>query len=268
MKKENKLVKKVKGLLKKLNIPKFLNKFGPKIYELHEYLSVLLIKHYCKLSYRRTVELLDLLGLGSASKSSLQYAMNRIPKSLWDKALQITSGSKHHIVALDATGFSRRNPSYHYLRRIDGKLPKIPIKMSAAFDTRTKKWITAKIRVKPRHDTKDVRELLRNLECNKLVADKGYDANWIHKLCLEKGIEAHIPLRKSKSSHYRKTIRKKAGARFKKRTYNRRQLIESGNGSVKRKCGSVIFSKKAKTIRADVYCKLLCHNLLGAFSTI
>ena|SRR3989344_2540480 len=270
MKKENKLEHKVKHLIKKLGLPRWLHHYGPKKYEFYEHLVVLLVRHYCKeLSYRRTVKLFDLLGLKCASKSTLQYVMSRISKWIWDQALLATSGIKHHIVALDATGFSRRNPSYYYLRKIDGKMPRMHVKSSNIFDTGNQKWIAANIRVRPRHDTKDVRALLRNLRCNKLVADKGYDANWIHKLCINKKIEAHIPMRDKgkmiKHNHF--SCRRNAAKKFKLRTYHRRELIESGYGSIKSKYGSSVGSKNAKTIRADIYCKFLCHNLLGAFST-
>ncbi len=133
-------------------------------YELYEHLVALIIRHYCKgLSYRQVVNLLRMFGIKCPSKSSLQRTMSKLPKLMWDKALAITSGIKHHIVALDGTGFSRTNPSYHYLRRIDGKIPKIPIKLSAAIDTKTKKWCAAKVRILPAHDIKDAKYLFNKL---------------------------------------------------------------------------------------------------------
>jgi len=264
-KREEKIVNKIKRFLRKLNAPRWLHHFGPKTYQFYEHLLALLIRFYCKeMSYRRVVRLLDLLGVNCPSKSSLQRTMNKIPKSFWDRALQITSGIKHHIIALDGTGFSRTNPSYHYLRRIDGKMPQIHVKLSGAFDTAKKKWCAAKVRVIPAHDIRDAKYLLEKIETDILVADKAYDAKSLLLYCNERRIETHIPMRNyGPSPHYRNTIRKRAAKIFRVRTYHRRSLIESGNGSIKRKYGSSVSSKNCRTIRADVMGRLLCHNLLG-----
>lgn len=269
MEKETKLVNKAKRLLRRLGCPRFLNRFGPKKYELYVYLTCLLTRHYCQLSYRRLKKLLDLLDIICPSKSALQYNAARLPSWLWNKALEITSGSSHYLVALDGTGFARTNPSYYYLRRIDGKMPSIGIKLNAAFDTSRKKWPAAKVRVLPRHDVKDAKYLLENSKPRKLVADKAYDSEKLHKYCRNSSILAYIPIREyGKSRHRNLSCRRQAAKHFKLRIYHRRELIESGFSSVKRKYGASVSSKTAKTIRADIYGRLLCHNLLGVLSGI
>lgn len=267
MKKEELIQDKVKHLLKKLGMPRWLNHYGPKKYELYEHLVALIVRHYCKgMSYRRIVSLLRMFGIKCPSKSSLQRTMNRLPKWIWDKALAITSGIKHYLIALDGTGFSRTNPSYHYLRRIDGKMPRKYIKLTAAFDTRRKKWCAARIRVLPSHDMKDAEYLLKKSKPKIVVADKAYDAENLHDYCHENKIEAHIPLKNyGKPRFHRWSNRRIAARHFRLRTYHRRELIESGNSSTKRKSGASVSSKTCKTIRADIYCKLLSHNLLGYF---
>lgn len=266
MKKEVKLVNKIKRLLKRLECPRWLHKFGPKTYELYHHFSALLIRYYCKgLAYRRVVKLLDLLGIKCPSKSALQYNSKKIPSWLWNKAIEITSGIKHHIIAIDGTGLSRTNPSYYYLKRIDGKMPKIPVKLSAALDTRSKKFCAAKVRLLPSHDIKDAEYLVKKSRPDILVADKGYDANWLHKFCSENKIEAHIPMRdygkRVLKNHY--SSRRKAAKLFRKRTYGRREIIESGFFAFKQKYGSSVSSKSARTIKAEVYGKIICHNLFG-----
>jgi len=62
MKREERIQNKVKCLLRKLNAPRWLHHFGPKTYEFYMHLVALLIRSYCKLSYRRIVKLLNLLG--------------------------------------------------------------------------------------------------------------------------------------------------------------------------------------------------------------
>ena len=266
MDKETKLVKKVKRLLRRLGCPRWLHHFGPKKYEFYQHLCALLIMHYCSLSYRRTVKLLNLLGLTCASKSALQYTAKRIQKWIWDCALQITAGIKHHIIALDSTGFSRTHPSYYYLQRIDGKMPKVPVKVSIAYDTKKKKYCAAKIRILPAHDIKDAKSLLKLSKPKVLVADKAYDANWLHIFCSKNKIKAHIPIRnKGKPKHENFSARRKAALNFRLRTYHRRELGESGNSGFKRKFGASVSSKKARTIRTEVYGRLACHNIFSWF---
>ena len=257
MKKEVKLFNKVKRLLKRLNCPRWLHHFGPKIYEFFEHLVALLIKTFCKLSYRRTKQILDLLEIICPSKSALQYTANKLNAAFWQKVLNATSGDSY-LVALDSTGFSRENPSYHYLQRTDGKMPKVPVKLSVAFGTRKKKFHAAKIRVLPAHDIKDAKPLLEKAKPKIAVADKAYSAEKLYRFAEEQNILLMVPMKKNaKRGHARIRMHKK----FRVRTYNRRQLIESGFGSIKRKFGASVSSKTVRTIRTELYEKLVCHNL-------
>jgi len=263
MKKEVKLIKKVKRLLKQLKCPRYLHHFGPKTYEFYQHLFALVIRWYCRLSYRRVVKLLNLLGIECPSKSALQYNACKLKTSWWNKVIELTSGNRHGIVALDATGFSRTNPSYHYLKRINGQIPKKFIKLSAGFSVFNRKFCVAKIRVIPAHDVKDALLLLKKIKAKILVADRAYDANYIHEYCSERGIEVHIPIRNyGKVRHHGFSKRRLAVKNFDEEIYHQRELIESGFGSIKRKFGSSVNSKKVSTIRTDVYGKMLCHNFL------
>ena len=261
MRKENKLVKKCKRLLRRLRMPRWLHHYGPKTYEFYEHFTALCIKFFCKLSYRRAKQLLELLGIRCPSKSALQYTSEKLDSSFWSRLLQMTCGNPY-LIAIDSTGFSRTNPSYHYLKRINGAMPKIPIKVSTAYDTRKKKFAAAKIRILPAHDIRDITYLIKKSKPKVIVADKAYDANWLHKYCNERKIKAHIPLRNmGSSSHYRNKARRKSAENFRLKTYHRRELAESGNSSIKRKYGTSVSSKKVRTIRTEIYGRLACHNI-------
>lgn len=263
MEKENKLVKKVKRLLRRLGSPRWLHHYGPKTYEFYEHFCALLVRSFCDLAYRRVKELFDLLGLRCPSKSALQYTSAKLSSGFWDKVLNITGGSPY-LVAIDSTGLSRTFPSYHYLKRIDGKIPKVPVKLSAAIDTRTKKYCAARIRVLPAHDIKDTVVLLKKTKPKKLVADKAYDANWLHIYCKKQGITPFIPIRnKGKPKHHCWSLRQKAAKKFRIRTYHRREMAESGFSSIKRKYGSSVSSRSVRTIRTEIYGRLTCHNLFS-----
>jgi hypothetical protein len=80
-------------------------------------------------------------------------------------------------VAIDNTGLSRTNPSYHYIRRINGSLPKILVKVSVNFDTAKKKFCAVNVHVLPRHDIKDAKSLLKNNKPKILIVKKDYDVN-------------------------------------------------------------------------------------------
>ena len=43
--------------------------------------------------------------------------------------------------------------------------------------------------------------------------------------------------------------------------YHQRSVIESGFGSLKRKYGGYVLGKRIESIRAEIYCKAISHNL-------
>ena len=141
MEKEVKLVKKIKRLLKRMNCPRWLHHFGPKTYEFYQHVVALLLKECFKLSFRRVSKLLNMLRVDVPTYSTLCKMRKRIPLWIWKKILQLTVDFNSYLVAVDSTGLSRTNPSWHYVKRIDRKKPiKSYIKLSSFFDTRRKKF--------------------------------------------------------------------------------------------------------------------------------
>jgi hypothetical protein len=265
MKKENKLIRKIKRLLKRLGMPRWLHKYGPKRYEFFEHFFALIVRHYCRLSYRRVKKLLNNFDITCPSKSALQATAAKLGTRFWDRVLKFTSGNPY-LLAIDSTGFSRSNPSYHYLKRIDGKNPKIPVKVSIAFDTCQKKVTAARIRVLPAHDIRDAKILLQHSKPKVFVADKAYDATWLHEFCRDENIKAHIPIREyGKPRFHRWNARHSAAKQFRKKTYHRRELVESGNHSIKQTMGSSVSSKKARNIKSELFGRLACHNIFYFF---
>ena len=267
MGKENKLVNKIKRLIRKAGLPRWLHHFGPKKYEFWQHAVALLVKQECRLGYRRVSRLLSLLGFNVPTYSALAKMAQRIPIVLWQNLLKLTASFKVHIVSIDGTGMSRPLPSPYYYKRIDKPYPvKIPLKLSMAIDTKTKKILALRIRAKPRHDIKDAKYLVKRLPSkpNKLVADKGYDADWLRKLCNERRIISNIPKRSfSEDTHYRKTATKRAIKLFNKKTYGRREMSESVFSSFKRRFGPSVSSVKISTQRAEVYCRAIAHNIIN-----
>ena len=266
MKNDVKLVHKVKRLIRRAGLPRWLHQYGPKTYELWNHALAWLIKQECKLGYRRVTRLLRGLGLKCPCPSALCMGFARMPLPLWQRLLAATIGSRPDIVAIDGTGISRPLPSPYYYRRIDKPYPiEIPLKLSIAVDTRTKKILALRLRAKPRHDIKDVKYLIARLPWKPrcIVADKGYDAEWLHQYCKKQGIKVCIPLRKwGKVKHHMLSLRRQAAKNHSQKTYGRREIVESTFGAIKRKFGASISSINMTGKRAEAYSRAITHNLI------
>ena len=202
MEKKEKLVNKFKRLLKKVGCPRWLHKYGPKKYLFLHHITALLLKQECKMSYRRISNLLRGLGVKCPCYSALWHCMARMPLALWQRILAATITQLPYIMAIDGTGMSRTLPSPYYYWRIDKPYPvEVPLKLSIAVDTKTKKILALRLRAKKAHDIMDAKYLInRSPQANWLVADKAYDANWLHEFCKQKGMNCNIPLRKKGKS--------------------------------------------------------------------
>lgn len=269
MEKETRLIQKVKRLVRRAGLPRWIHRFGPKKYYFWQHMIALLVKQCCQLSYRRVSWLLSQLGMIVPTYSALAKMVKRLPYNLWQRLLAATCSNNVHIAALDSTFFAKTNPSYHYLRRIDRKGPTgIPVKASVVVDTRRKKIIAARIRIRPRGDVLDVPNLLKQCSPRILVADKGYDSEAVHEHCFHHNIISMIPPRKStKGGFYRRKMLKK----YKIRTYHRREMAESKFSSTKRQFGSTVKCHQARTVRAELLARFIASNifslLLKTFST-
>src|SRR3989338_914791 len=259
-KRECKLLKKVSKLLKQLNQREYLHRFGPKKYKLKHHLFALLIMEAYQLSLRRVEIMLEMFGILVPSYSALCKRRKKIPSWIWNKLVSLTSGLQHENAAIDMTGFSRTNPSHHYIKRIDRKdLVKSYAKTSMLYDVDNHKVITLHTKMRLRHEMKDAKLLLGSyckMQC--LLADKAYDAEWLHEYCFERGIKTIIP--KKKNIH-RGFYRRKQMKNYSDEKYHQRSNIESGFSAIKRKYGGYVSGKSLKSINSELSCKAIAHNL-------
>src|SRR3989344_1639520 len=244
MEKGKKLVNKVKRLIRKAGLPRYLHRFGPKKYEFWQHGLAYLVKQECKLSYRRVTRLMRGLGMEVPCPSALCMSFHKIPLGLWQRLLT----------------------SPYYYRRIDRPYPvEIPLKISLAVDTKTKKILALRLRAAKAHDMRDAKYLISRLDSKpaKIVADKGYDAEWLHRYCRSLSIQAVIPMRDygTKKIYRGKSYRKIDNKSFNLRTYHRREMIESVFSAIKRKFGSSVSSVKFSAQRAEMYCRAISHNI-------
>ena len=267
-KKEVKLVNKVRGLLKKANIPRYLHHYGPRKYEFYQHALGHLVRQECRLGYRRVTKLLRGLGIECPCPSALCTNLHKIPFKLLKIIFAATVNSRINLVALDGTGLTRPLPSPNYYRRIDKPYPiNVHLKLSIAVDTRSKKILALRLRASRAHDIRDAKYLINHLphKPNKIVADKGYDANWLHRYCIDRGIKTCIPARnygKSNHANPRKTLRKRLAKKFTRRVYGRRNIVESVFKTLNARFGPSVSSIKFSAQRAEVYCRAIAYNIL------
>ena len=257
-KRETKLVKKLEGVLKQLNCGRYLHHFGPKKFKFVFHALALLLKEALKCSFRRIEEFLNLLDIKVPTYSALCKMRKRIPSWIWNKLLQLTAGETHEEIAIDSSGFSKTNPSFHYVKRIDRTKPvKNFAKFSALFNIRNKKFCRIAVDEKRKHDIKDFRPLMK-IKIKKLYGDSAYDAEWIHEYCYERGIQTIIKPRKNVRKGF---YRRKQMKNYSEEEYHQRSLIESGFSALKRKYGGNVSAKRLRNVRAELYCKAIAYNI-------
>lgn len=260
MKKENKLAIKIKRLLVRIGAPRWLHRFGPKKYQLKHHVIALVMMEAFQLSLRRVEHLLGMIGIKVPSYSALCKRRKKIPTWIWKSLMAMSAGMEHETVAIDATGFSRTNPSHHYLVRVyRAGYRKGYAKMSMLFGIDKRKVLALHVRTRPAHDIRDVKHLVGSyctMQC--FLADKAYDAEWLHEWCFDRNVQTHIPSKKrTKKGFYRR----KQKRNFSEKVYHQRSLIESGFSAIKRKYGGSVSGKSLSSIRTELSCKALAYNL-------
>lgn len=272
MKKKDKLINKIKHLVKRCGYPKYLHNKGPKYYEFWEHIFCLVVRSICRMSYRRTSKFLSQLGFNVASKSTLHRYARFLPATLWQKLLKATVKNQVILAAIDGTGIGRQRKSWHYIKRIGANPVIDSFKLSLCVDVLNRTILGIRIRIKRAADIRDVKYLVKRLPSRPktFVLDKGYDAEWVHEFLHEKGIEAIIPVRNCASSrHYVKgRFRKRMLDKFDKQTYNLRNLVESIIFALKQRFGDSVSSRLLASARAELYCRVIAYNLLLLFAAL
>ena len=260
MKQENKLINKVKCLLKKCKAPKYLHYFGPKIYELWQHVFALFVKAECQFSYRRTTKFLRILGFKVATKSTLQRYGNKLLLPFWQRLFQQTVSKVSDIVSVDGTGLERTKASEHYIRRIDAKRPFYKGYHLSFIVGEDSRILSLRLRKKYTHDIVDIKYLAKRLSRKPkiIVMDKAYDSEKLHRYFASQNIWSIAPVKKN----WRKgQLRKKLKNNFPTKIYHKRNMVESVFHAFKQKFGSSVSSKKIGPARTEIYCKTILHNL-------
>jgi hypothetical protein len=200
MKKEERLINKVKRLLRRMGCPRWIHRFGPKKYYTWQLILGLFIKEVFRLSYRRAMNFLNEFYNFNPHWTTLQKFRKRMPLSFWQEMLAHTVEGPIEVAAVDGTSLQRANPSEHYLKRIDrlGKTT-IPIYVNAMVDVVRRKFIAVRHHAKKTGEVKDVRYLIDQViqEIELLLMDKLYDSEKLHRMLRERGIYSIAPVKKN-----------------------------------------------------------------------
>jgi hypothetical protein len=259
MNKKRGLVQKLNQFLGSLRLPKHFNKKGPKKYTVKQHILCWLVKQETKSSYRLMSDLCYDLKISKAHFTTVEKAVKRFPKWIWDKISSFESDEE--TVALDATGLERSSSSQYYQWRINSEYKvKKCIKLSAIIGIKSKRVLRAHVRARPRHDVIDAKKLITDKRI--YLADKGYNCEKLFEQAHDLGGVLITPPRKG----YKKGFyRKKSAKKYNKKTYNPRSNIESVFSSIKRRFGPNIKSRIFRTQRAEILTRIALYNTIKDF---
>lgn len=261
MNKENKLINKVKRLLRRIGCPRWFHYFGPKKFVSWQLILGLLIKEVFRLSYRRAMKFLDEFYGISMHWTTLQKFRKRMPLSIWQKLLANTVEEPVGLAAIDGSSLQRSNPSAHYLKRIDrDSRTAIPIYFNVMVDVVRRKFISVRHHAKKHGEIRDVHYLVDQCiqEIDTILMDKAYDSEKLHRYLREQGIFSIAPVKKNWA---RGQLRKQLKEYFDYGLYWQRNLVECLFSVLKRLFGTSLRSLSAKTQRAELYMRMIAYNL-------
>lgn len=245
------------------DIPKYFSKYSNKIFCNKQKIILLVLKQKLRTTYRGLIEILKTTEtLVSAIElkriphhSTLVKFAKKLKANILDLLLPFR---KAKIVAVDSTGFELESKSYYY-RNIDTKLfnnfirrTKRFIKLSLCADAHKQLILDYKIRIGPRNDNIDFKDILKELKVDYVIADKGYSSKYNRKFVLNK-LKA-IPIIPRKSNEKNRYA-------FDDKIYHQRSKIETIFSCIKRKYGSVIRARSFSAQKKEVICKLITYNI-------
>lgn len=261
MKKKETLKDKAFRLWNKAGLPKFLNKYGPKVTPgWMIYLAHLEYTVHAP-AWRRATNFMTNYHKKERHFTTWQKAIAKWPAWVWDALKKASVGEEEcEIAAIDGTGLSRANPSQHYIKRITGYKSTKPMQAIVMVDVKRRKFLSWRFRANPRGEKCDVPYLIKKSPTTPelVLMDKGFDSQPLHEWLRDEGIYSIAPVKKGcKHGRYRKQLRDC----FDWSQYWQRSIVESLIGAVKRLFGSHLRGRTAKTQRAELNSKLIAYNI-------
>lgn len=268
-------------VFEEVRFPMRFSNFSKRMYGNFTHVFLLVLKERLNVSYRRFVEIAQETGLirilcvkRVPHFTTLQKFLQRINKQVFRCMVRACSKLLNVLKAdasIDGTGFSLINPSAHYLKRINGAIPKTPLKTSYIVDNKHRIVLNVDAHADNRHDNRDFLPMVKEIKCilEKLKADKGYDAEINIKYCRENNIQPMIPTKLWKQTFQRYGLKPKIGGKnrrwmfenFNENEYHKRSVAESMISAIKRTLGHAIHARNPKNQEKTAILKALAYNI-------
>src|SRR5579863_7561886 len=246
-------------------------------------MSCLILRAYLKTTYRGVLELLAVspslrqcLGLGqklphysTLAKFSDRSNVLAIADAMIQSIARLVGRLKPEpeAAAMDATGLETTTASAHFQCRRGGQRRKW-VKISTVVFCGSLLPLSLVLDWGPNNDKCQARELIAKAQQSampdKVYADAGYDAEWIHVQCREQwGVQSIIKpavhrADGQRSGHWRSGMSEEY---LKQKGYGRRWAVESFFSALKRTMGSTLTSRKPNQLLAEAAFKVLAYTL-------
>ena len=246
-------------------------------------MSCLVLRAYLKTTYRGVLELLEgnvrlrrCLGLEeklphytTLQKFSARSEVGAIAQVMIARIGRavMSAGGENESAAMDSTGLSTGNASAYFEKR-RGRPQRSYLKVSAIVLCASFFPLAVVLDRGPSNDRVQVPQLLQQAQAvgqpEQLLADAGYDAEWIHAQCRENwGVESLIvPNGQRKDGQRNGRWRAQMSAEhLRERGYGKRWAIESFFSALKRTVGSALSTRKESTQLAEAAIRVLTYVL-------
>lgn len=268
-------------VFEEVRFPIRFSNFSKRMYGNFTHVFFLIMKERNQASYRRLVEMANengwvrMLGIKQAPHfSTIQKFLQRIDKQVFRRMVRACAKLINVMNAdgsIDGTGFSLTNPSAHYLKRINGRLPKVPLKTSIIVDNKRRIVLNVDAHADNRHDNRDFLPMMKEIKkvLAKLKADKGYDAEVNIKFCRENNIAPQIPAKLWKQAfdgyghkpHIGGKNRRWMFKNFDEDEYHQRSIVESLFSAIKRTLGHAVHARKGTNQEKNAILKIFAYNI-------
>jgi len=246
-------------------------------------MTCLVLRAYLKTTYRGVLDVLatseslrQRLGLGDklphfttlqkfSARSQVLAIAQKLVAEIGQQAAVQTPGQT--LAAMDATGLSRTTVSDYFCSRRGRKFRRW-VKVAVVVVAGAMLPVALAIDLKPTHDCVQARTLLAQTQAviqpNKLYADAGYDAEWIHTQCREQwGVASVIPAvpRRADGTAGGKWRAQMTPEYLQQHGYTRRWTVESFFSALKRTMGSTLSARRPDQMVAEAAFKVLAYAL-------
>ena len=246
-------------------------------------MTCLILRVYLKTTYRGVLDLLaaspplrQRMGLTDklphfttlqkfSTRSQVLAIAQKLVADIGQQAVAQTAGET--IAAMDATGLTRTTVSDYFTSRRGRKLRRW-VKVAVMVMAGSMLPAALAIDLKPTHDCIQARSLLAQVQTviqpTKLLADAGYDAEWIHAHCREQwGVNSVIPAvqRRTDGTLGGKWRAQMTPEYLQQQGYTRRWTVESFFSALKRTMGSTLSARRPDQMLAEAALKVLAYTL-------